>query len=218
MVLHPQAESLSVGLRLAAHEERMDVEYRAHRLELVARHDGIGPLVAQEVEQQRREHRPVHDEARIAFDLGDVAAVVVDAVAVEGQRRVAEEQHVVGDPLRSQARDRRRGGGRRRDVVGLRRFAVHDVVELGERDSASSARRISWRTLTNTSGPVRPLFSVTSWIVEVRVSASPMRSGAWNSNWLPAHMRRGSGTGGRNPPRLAWPSGPISDCRCNGRK
>jgi len=29
----------------------------------------------------------------------------------------------------------------------------------------------------------------------------------------PAHMRRGSGTGGRKPPRFAWPSGPISDCR-----
>ena len=31
-------------------------------------------------------------------------------------------------------------------------------------------------------------------------------------------MRRGSGTGGRKPPRLAWPSGPISLCRCIGRK
>ncbi len=35
---------------------------------------------------------------------------------------------------------------------------------------------------------------------------------------LPAHMRRGSGTGGRKPPRLGWPSGPMSHCRCIGRK
>jgi hypothetical protein len=55
-------------------------------------------------------------------------------------------------------------------------------------------------------------------MVEVRATASPTQMGAWNSNWLPAHMRRGSGTGGRKPPRLAWPSAPISLWRCNGRK
>ena len=55
-------------------------------------------------------------------------------------------------------------------------------------------------------------------MVDVRSTASPTRTGERNSNWLPAHMRRGSGTGGRNPPRFAWPSGPISLCRCSGRK
>ena len=60
--------------------------------------------------------------------------------------------------------------------------------------------------------------TVTSAIVDVRSTASPTRTGERNSNWLPAHMRRGSGTGGRKPPRLAWPSGPISLCRCSGRK
>ena len=35
---------------------------------------------------------------------------------------------------------------------------------------------------------------------------------------LPAHIRRGSGTGGRKPPRCGWPSGPSSDCRAVGRK
>jgi hypothetical protein len=43
----------------------------------------------------------------------------------------------------------------------------------------------------------------TSAIVEVRSTRSPTRTGERNSNWLPAHMRRGSGTGGRKPPRLA---------------
>src|SRR5512138_38895 len=77
---------------------------------------------------------------------------------------------------------------------------------------------ISWRTLTNTSGPVRPDFSVTSAIVDTRQIRSPTRSGCANSNWLPAHMRRGRGTGGRKPPRFAWPSGPTSDWRYSGRK
>ncbi len=84
--------------------------------------------------------------------------------------------------------------------------------------AASSFARISCRTFTNTSGPVRPDFSFTLSIVDVRVTASPTRSGSWNWNWLPAHMRRGSGTGGRNPPRFACPSGPISDWRWSGRK
>jgi hypothetical protein len=79
-------------------------------------------------------------------------------------------------------------------------------------------RAITWRTRTNTSVPLRPRFTVTSSIVDVRASRSPTRSGSWNVSWLPAHMRRGRGTGGRKPPRTAWPSGPISDWRCSGRK
>jgi hypothetical protein len=63
--------------------------------------------------------------------------------------------------------------------------------------------RISWRTFTNTSAPVRPDFSLTLSMVEVRCTASPIRTGLPNWNWLPAHMRLGSGTGGRKPPRLA---------------
>jgi hypothetical protein len=78
--------------------------------------------------------------------------------------------------------------------------------------------RISWRTFTKTSGPLRPCLSVTPSMVERRSAWSPTRSGVRNSNWLPAHMRRGSGTGGRKPPRFAWPSGPISLWRCSGRK
>jgi hypothetical protein len=82
----------------------------------------------------------------------------------------------------------------------------------------SPLRRNSWRTLTNTSDPERPVFSLIAAIVETRVTSSPTRSGSWNSNSLPAHIRRGSGTGGRNSPRRAWPSGPTSDCWYKGRK
>ena len=91
----------------------------------------------------------------IALDLGDVAAVVVDAVAVEGQRRVAEQQHLVGDD-RALPRRRRRAAAapaRRRPARGL---AIDDVVELRERRRVAPLRAISWRTRTNTSVPLRP--------------------------------------------------------------
>ena len=78
--------------------------------------------------------------------------------------------------------------------------------------------RISWRTRTKTSVPLRPFFSLTSATVERRRTASPMASGSRNSMRLPAHMRRGSGTGGRKPPRFGWPSGPSCACACIGRK
>ena len=116
-----------------------------------------------QIEQQRRDHRTVHDQARIPLDLGDVAAVVVDAMTVERQRRIAEQQHVVRHPVAFPCAWRGRSLGRRRDVIGLGRLAINDVVELGERERP--ARRcavISCRTLTNTSVPVRPIFSVTS--------------------------------------------------------
>jgi hypothetical protein len=57
-----------------------------------------GSLAAQQVHQQRGDQRAVHDQARVALDLGDVGPVVVDAVAVEGQRAVAEQQHIIGHP------------------------------------------------------------------------------------------------------------------------
>src|SRR6185312_15368641 len=66
-------------------------------------------------------------------------------------------------------------------------------------------------TETKHSVPVEPLFRVTSEIREARADSSPTRSGS--RNWIspPAHIRRGSGTGGRKPPRVGWPSGPSID-------
>src|SRR6476660_9159142 len=66
-------------------------------------------------------------------------------------------------------------------------------------------------TETKQSTPVEPVFIVTSEIFEVRVDSSPTRNGS--RNWIspPAHIRRGSGTGGRKPPRVGWPSGPSID-------
>jgi hypothetical protein len=57
-------------------------------------------------------------------------------------------------------------------------------------------------TETKQSTPVEPVFIVTSDIREMRVASSPTRRGL--RNWIspPAHIRRGSGTGGRKPPRV----------------
>jgi hypothetical protein len=76
-------------------------------------------LAAQQVHQQRGDQRAVHDQARVALDLGDVAAVVVDAVAVEGERAVAEQQHVVGHDLALPGGAGGRGLRRRVHVAGL---------------------------------------------------------------------------------------------------
>ena len=77
---------------------------------------------------------------------------------------------------------------------------------------------ISWRTFTNTSVPLRPSLAATSAIVDVRVMASPIRSGRRNCIRLPAHIRRGSGTGGRKPPRLRMAVRPDLRHRAHRRK
>ncbi|MHC2625138.1 hypothetical protein ACVIW2_007170 [Bradyrhizobium huanghuaihaiense] len=66
-------------------------------------------------------------------------------------------------------------------------------------------------TETKHSVPVEPDFTCTSAMREVRVDSSPTRSGCRNSISPPAHIRRGSGTGGRKPPRVGCPSGPSID-------
>jgi hypothetical protein len=56
---------------------------------------------------------------------------------------------------------------------------------------------------------------------ETRSTASPGRSGAMNSILLDAHMRRGSGTGGRKlcglSSRRGWPSIPSPAVGASGR-
>ena len=66
-------------------------------------------------------------------------------------------------------------------------------------------------TETKHSTPVLPVFMVTSEMREVRFASSPTRKASKNSSSPPAHIRRGSGTGGRKPPRVGWPSGLSSD-------
>ena len=53
-------------------------------------------LRVSELEQQAGGQRAVHDEPAIALDLAGIGQVVVDAMRVEGQRRVAEQQARIG--------------------------------------------------------------------------------------------------------------------------
>ena len=136
-----------------------------------------GCCAAQQVEQQRRDQRAVHDQARIALDLGDVAAVVVDAVAVEGQRRVAEQQH--RRRARSRARRPRRSARRWRLAPaspGCGGVAVDDVVLFGQRDAARVGDLVAHRARTPARRCGLPCAS-TSAMRDVRVIASPTRSG-----------------------------------------
>ena len=111
----------------------MGVKGRAHRFELKAQHGRARQLVAQQVHQQRGDQRAVHDQARVALDLGDILAIVVNAVAVEGQRRIAKQQHLVRHDAPRPDRLRRRGHGLRRHIVRRGCAAVDDVVVFGQR-------------------------------------------------------------------------------------
>jgi hypothetical protein len=64
-------------------------------------------------------------------------------------------------------------------------------------------------TVTSTSSPLRPDLWTTSRTVDRRVASRSSSSGAPNVMSDAANIRRGKLIGGRKPPRLGWPSGPI---------
>src|SRR6476620_8216219 len=55
-------------------------------------------------------------------------------------------------------------------------------------------------------------------IVDTLRTGAPKRSGAWKLNRPPAHIRRGSVTGGRKPPLAGCPSRPSSPAGLASRK
>ena len=123
------------------HAERVQVERGTHGLEGEAGDLRGRQLAAQQIEQQGSDQRAMHDEAGVALDFGDVLAVVMDAVAIEGQGRIAKQQHRVG-------RDRARPSllasqwrllGYRHRVGGLGLCPVNNVVLLGQREALGIA-------------------------------------------------------------------------------
>src|SRR5438552_4930638 len=74
VVLGPQPHALAIRRRLATYVERIDVEQRPHGAKLVASHDGVRQLGSQQIEEQRRDQRPVDDQSGITLDLGNVLA------------------------------------------------------------------------------------------------------------------------------------------------
>lgn len=123
---------------MAADDEGFGVEQRADGSELEALYLKFRRMFAREVEQQGRDQRTVDDEAGVMLGFDAVAAVVVDAVGIERQGGVAEEQSIIrmNDALPRGIcwGFRRSGRFSRRRVV-----AIHDVVLFGEREAASGA-------------------------------------------------------------------------------
>ena len=82
-----QAQILEL-LRDLQRETEMAIILVTHDLGVVAE------MALREVEEERCGERAVDDEAAIALFFGRIRQVIVDAVAVEGQRRVAEQQRL----------------------------------------------------------------------------------------------------------------------------
>nr|ABZ06105.1 hypothetical protein ALOHA_HF4000005I08ctg1g32 [uncultured marine microorganism HF4000_005I08] len=94
MVERPQRRPVAV-LRIAADGERAQIEDRALGPVIEAAQPGFWVFPPAKVHQQGRDQRPMYDQPRIAFFPLHVVPVVVDAVAVEDQRRITEQQHRV---------------------------------------------------------------------------------------------------------------------------
>ena len=92
----------------------------------------------QQVEQQRRQQRTVHDKAGVAFDLRDIRMIVVDAMAVVRQRGVAKQQHGIGTNFAAPHALHRRAARRRCGIIRPRQFAVDDVVLVDQRRPSRS--------------------------------------------------------------------------------
>src|SRR5712671_1526191 len=100
--LHAGAGLVGIDAELAAFEQRL----HAAIAEFLWRSAAM--QLPREFHQERRLHRAVEDQAGIALDLGDVVAIVMDAMAVERQRRIAKQQDGVSHVAFAVLRGRRR--------------------------------------------------------------------------------------------------------------
>ncbi len=134
-----------------------------------------------------------------------IGQVEMDAMRVEGQGRKAE-QAAPRPPSHPRASPQRApepaGAG---ETVG--HGDEDDVLFLLDRQPFVPMHLMA--TVTKTMRPVFPVFSETCVISERRRISAPIRSGAWNRSRPPSHIRRSSGTGGRNPPRADARPAPV---------
>ena len=135
VVARPQVDGFAIGTRSAVQAKRVQVKGGPHGTELERRHTRPGHLAAYQVHQQGGDQRAMHNETRIAFFLRHISAVVMDAVPVEGERRITKQRHRVGHKLAlPRCADLSRGGRHFGRTRGMRqgRCAVHDVVCFGQ--------------------------------------------------------------------------------------
>ena len=116
-------------------------EQRRQRPELEARRRLSRIGAARQLDLQQAQQRPVHDQAGITLGPGDIGLVVVDAMAVEGERREAEQQHRVRHHGLRHRRIGRRGLGLPCRLAGPGGLAIDDVVFLDERGALGAGQR-----------------------------------------------------------------------------
>src|SRR5277367_4921931 len=86
-VFGPERGAAGSWLRRTGDRERGGVEQRANGAEAEARQRRCH-VPAEQIDEQSRQQRAMHYKARIIFHAGDVAAIVMNAMAVEGERGV----------------------------------------------------------------------------------------------------------------------------------
>src|ERR1700682_4475301 len=85
--------------RRALHRERRGVEGGPQRPEGKPLHDRRRKLASDQVEQKGSKQWTMDNQPWIALPARGVAAIVVNAMAIERQRGVSEQKHVVGHDL-----------------------------------------------------------------------------------------------------------------------
>jgi hypothetical protein len=86
----------AVCLAASAGGEWIVVEPGTGRLAVELCDDCVRHLAPDRIEQQGGDQRAVNDQARTTLDRGQVLAIAVNAVAVEGQRGPAQQQDWIG--------------------------------------------------------------------------------------------------------------------------
>src|SRR3546814_7372196 len=102
-----------IALRRPASREERSVEQRLLRAKGKAR-QRLPPAALGEVGEAGGDQLPMHDQARIALDLGHIAPVVVDPVGIEEQRGIAKQHGFVRQEALPMLGLRRGRGSRRR--------------------------------------------------------------------------------------------------------
>jgi len=106
----------------------LSVEHWRNGAKLESTQRTVRLMGTHQLEHQRRQQRSVHDESRIALFLRRICAVVMNSMAVEGERRISEKARRIERPLPSPFRIVRRGlhGWR----AARRCLPIHDVLLL----------------------------------------------------------------------------------------
>src|SRR5258706_12699158 len=81
----------------------------------------------------------MHDQPRIVFLVPDVIDVVMNAMAVKGQRRITEQQYGVAAELALPCRSRWRRFALRRRLVRRGCIAINNIGFLAHRDFIAAA-------------------------------------------------------------------------------